>query len=151
MCQVYYIKTSYIQVKTMPTFPAIKPDYFSDISLPDYKSKDLEFDDGRIQTVQTQFRPSAMRFSLRYGFLTVDEVDSIWAFWNTVNGTNGRFDLPDIVLRMPSALVTRFNLSNGGGNLWRFAEKPVINPVVADRGNDCSRYATTIAITGVLV
>lgn len=134
----------------MPTFPAIKPDYFSDIQMPEYKGKDIEFDDGNVQTVVTQFRASRLSFSLRYGFLTVPETESLMLFWRTVLGTNGRFDLPDIVLRMPSAIVTQVNLLNAGGNVWRFSSAYTFMPVTADRGNECSRYSTSIAIRGEL-
>jgi hypothetical protein len=134
----------------MPTFPAIKPDYFTAITMPEYKGKDIEFDDGGVQTVQTQFRPKGVSFALRYEQLSVANVNLFWAFWDTVNGTNGRFDLPDVVLRMPLVLVNRFNLSNAGGNVWRFESKFSFNPVVADRGNDCSIYSTQIQIRGEL-
>jgi len=118
--------------------------------MPEYKGKDLEFDDGGVQTVQTQFRPSRISFSLKYDYLVVAEVESLMSFWRSVFGTNGRFDLPDIVLRMPSPIVTQFNLSNAGGNVWRFSSAYTFTPVVADRGNECSRYSTMINIRGEL-
>lgn len=118
--------------------------------MPEYKGKDIEFDDGQVQTVVTQFRASRVSFTLRYDFLTVAQMESLMVFWRTVLGTNGRFDLPDVVLRMPSAIVTQFNLLNAGGNVWRFASAYSFTPVVADRGNECSRYSTSIQIRGEL-
>jgi hypothetical protein len=131
----------------MPTFPSIIPNYCSSISTPKFQGKDLEFDGGQVQTIQTQFRPSKVGASLRYDFLTVTDAIALWDFEILVNGTNGRFDIPDAVWRMPPLMLAAFKRGNPSG-LWRLESEFQISPVTADANNLCSRYSTVIQIRG---
>lgn len=139
----------------MPTFPSIAPNYCTDIVMPIYPAKDIEFDSGDVQTIQTGFRPTKQSMTLRYELITIAQVESLMGFWRTVGGTIDRFDLPSVVLRHPTAIVNQMKLGNnsltsGNGGLWRFAEPFTVTPVVADVANECSRYNVSIKLQGIL-
>lgn len=134
----------------MPTLPAIVPNYCSNISAPKFQGKDIEFDGGQVQTVQTQFRPSRVGVNLRYDSLSIAEAVLLWDFWISVGGTNGRFDIPDAVFRMPPLMLAAFKRGNPSG-LWRFETEFQILPVTADADNECSSYSATIQVRGEML
>jgi hypothetical protein len=133
----------------MPTFPNLIPNYCSGITMPEYKGKDIEFDDGGVQTVQTQFVAARVPVTLRYDSLATEDVVALLDFWGLVDGTNGRFDVPDDVFRMPPLMLAAFKRLNPN-SLWRFVGSFSVEPVTADADNECSRYSTSIQIRGEL-
>lgn len=122
----------------MTMFPALSPNFLSELETPDFGVVVYTMDDGTEVRRFVHSNGYKTGLSLKYEGKTADEVKTFVDFWKLCKGTFATFNLPDSIIQHPDAyragLIDLAGSTDGTlqGIQWRFEGKPTINTVVVD-------------------
>ncbi|GIW59564.1 MAG: hypothetical protein KatS3mg087_0630 [Patescibacteria group bacterium] len=108
-------------------FPDLTPNYFTPLSLPDFKSYNKDWTNGTYTIKRTQFNGVGLGLTLKYEHRSKSEKDAIAAFYNQVKGSKG-FTLPSGFFDSLNPDDFILTITSYGFYKWKFAEPFKVNP-----------------------